>query len=182
MAMQATMMHLLLLHPQSPQASQRRFSSYRKSPGYIAALSETARLEFVSYIFINRCPANGWVSAIWTFAPTIGEFGLQDAHERSGVRSVFCRVKGEWLPRCPSLVQGPRLGLPDSRFAASVSLGEFGFPLTACRPCQIRDDEEQQQNQRCERHWPIFREIVRNKCRDPRECETGSSNRFLAPL
>ena len=46
-------------------------------------------------------------------------------------------------------------------------------PLAMCRPGHIGGDEEQQQYpwQKC--HGAIFRHIVSNTCRDPRERESG---------
>jgi len=52
-------------------------------------------------------------------------------------------------------------------------LRDFHLPLVACRAGYVRNDEEQQQYQRRERCWAIFRKIVRNKCRDPREGESS---------
>jgi hypothetical protein len=49
----------------------------------------------------------------------------------------------------------------------------FSLPSVACRAGYIRNDEEQQQYQRHERRWAIFRKIMRNKCRDSRKRESG---------
>jgi len=50
---------------------------------------------------------------------------------------------------------------------------DFSRPLATCRPCHIGNDEKQKQYQRHERFRAIFRQIVRNKCRDPREGESS---------
>src|ERR1700730_15693464 len=51
----------------------------------------------------------------------------------------------------------------------------FRLPLATCRSCHIGDGEEQQQYQRHECFRAIVRKVVRNECRDPRECESGVS-------
>src|SRR5260370_5926045 len=45
--------------------------------------------------------------------------------------------------------------------------------VRTCGPRWIGDRQDQQQYQRLVRYRAIFREIVREKCADPRECETG---------
>lgn len=55
----------------------------------------------------------------------------------------------------------------------SVRPRQYRAPLATFRPRHIGDDEEQQQYQWHKCCRAIVGQIVRNECRDPRECESG---------
>jgi hypothetical protein len=68
----------------------------------------------------------------------------------------------------------------DSSGAPGEQLDCRGFSraLAICRPGHVGDDEEQQQYQWHKCHGAIFRQIVSNPCRDPRERESGKGPLF----